>query len=688
MKYKFYFFYLLLAFTGTTLYAQGENNNWYFEYGYHLDFNSNPPVLSRNSGIYAWESTASVSDAQGNVLFYTIGSRIWDRNGNEMPNANGLSGNGPVINGIPIGSGRQSVQIIANPVDPHQYYVFVGSADQDVPGPVYYHLVDMRLNGGNGDVVPTQKNVMILPKGSTEYTAVAYGGACNTFWFIIAGNFEYNYGLHAFKVDQNGVDPNPVVSYPMLSGLSVPGHLKVSATNGLAYYRTNLGIVRTQFDNLTGVFSNFELIPNTHGYGSLELSPNENLLYAIGVSTAPYLAPVWQYNLQLYPDLNAIGASGVQVAEMKAWDIRTGPDNQVYMIDIDRIIRVKNPDVVAPGNIIDTFYTFPPDTTLVGYPVLGAAFLPRIAPDTSWIGDRALDTVVCEGTSVTMASPRQGMAYYRWNTGAEEIQTTAEQPGVYWVYSYTYDCKVFIDTFILKTLQAGFDLGRDTSLCRGQKLNLYATQQGAENYLWSTGATGDRLTVGYEGTYWVQVKVGDCLFIDSIKVKVLDTDFAIDQQDTLICEGDKILLHAHSEMGSAITWNTGMNGNTIEVTEPGTYTASTHNDCGTQQDSVTISRASCDCEPVFPTAFSPNGDGLNDVFLALLKPSCVFKTYEFTIYNRYGNVVYSGTQSGRGWDGTYKNFKPAELGVYTYTLKLKDLFDHTKTYKGNVVLAR
>jgi hypothetical protein len=82
-------------------------------------------------------------------------------------------------------------------------------------------------------------------------------------------------------------------------------------------------------------------------------------------------------------------------------------------------------------------------------------------------------------------------------------------------------------------------LGRDTSLCQGQKLNLYATQQGAENYLWSTGATGDRLTVGYEGTYWVQVKVGNCLFIDSIKVEVLDTDFAIDQQDTLICEGDK-----------------------------------------------------------------------------------------------------------------------------------------------------
>ncbi len=688
MKYKFYFFYLLLAFTGTSLYAQGENNNWYFEYGYHINFNSNPPAVSHNAGIYAWESTASVSDASGNVLFYTIGSRIWDRNGNEMPNATGLSGNGPLINGVPIGSGRQSVQIIANPVDPHQYYIFVGSADQEVPGPVYYHLVDMRLNGGNGDVVATQKNVMILPKGSTEYTAVAYGGACNTSWFIIAGNFEYNYGLHAFKVNQNGVDLNPVVSYPMLSGLSVPGHLKVSASNGLAYYRTNLGIVRAQFDNLSGVFSNFELIPNTHGYGSLELSPNENVLYAIGVSTNPYLAPVWQYNLQLYPDLNAIGASGVQVAAMKPWDIRTGPDGQVYMIDIDRIIRVKNPDVIAPGNIIDTFYNFPPATPLVGYPVLGAAFLPRIAPDTSWVGNRFLDTTVCEGTSVLMKSPRQDMAYYKWSTGSEDVQTTAQQPGVYWVYSYTYDCKVYIDTFILKTLQAEFELGSDTSLCRGQRLTLEATQAGAEQYLWSTGATGARLTVGYEGTYKVRVKVGNCLFEDSIKVEVLDPDFAIKQQDTLICEGGQLLLSAHSEMGSEIIWNTGSSGTTIEVSEPGTYAASTHNYCGTQQDSVTISWASCDCEPVFPTTFTPNGDGLNDVFLAFLKPSCVFKTYEFTIYNRYGNVVYSGMQSGTGWDGTYKNFKPAELGVYTYTLKVKDLFDQTKTYKGNVILAR
>jgi gliding motility-associated-like protein len=86
-----------------------------------------------------------------------------------------------------------------------------------------------------------------------------------------------------------------------------------------------------------------------------------------------------------------------------------------------------------------------------------------------------------------------------------------------------------------------------------------------------------------------------------------------------------------------------------------------------------------------PTAFTPNGDGLND----LLKPYLVgMKSLKsFTIYNRYGNRIYQSTKDGQGWDGKF-NGEKQPAAVYVWVLEFVDNDNKLVTAKGTVTLIR
>ncbi|PZF74179.1 PKD domain-containing protein [Taibaiella soli] len=86
-----------------------------------------------------------------------------------------------------------------------------------------------------------------------------------------------------------------------------------------------------------------------------------------------------------------------------------------------------------------------------------------------------------------------------------------------------------------------------------------------------------------------------------------------------------------------------------------------------------------------PSAFTPNGDGLNDMLIPI---GIGYRNVNFfRIYNRWGQEVYYGTKFKIGWDGTY-NGRPAELGVYYWVLSLTDRFGKEEIYKGDVTLIR
>jgi gliding motility-associated-like protein len=90
---------------------------------------------------------------------------------------------------------------------------------------------------------------------------------------------------------------------------------------------------------------------------------------------------------------------------------------------------------------------------------------------------------------------------------------------------------------------------------------------------------------------------------------------------------------------------------------------------------------------VLPTGFTPNGDGVNDVFSPLGLQAKYMRDYEMQVWNRWGQEVFRSTEFQTGWDGTF-NGDRLQTGVYAYMLKYKNVENESKIVKGNVTLIR
>jgi hypothetical protein len=183
---------ILLLFFAFNIYAQKEANFWYFGENAGLDFSTNPPTDIVGS-LSTDEGSASISNSNGNLQFYTDGSTIFDKTGSIMLNGEELLGDS---------SSAQSAIIVPKPKNPNIYYVFtVGNQRSGTSGNgVMYSIVNMSLNGGSGEV--TSKNIDLnSSENAREKITSVRGSTCNTFWVITSDRNRF----YAYLIDHNGV---------------------------------------------------------------------------------------------------------------------------------------------------------------------------------------------------------------------------------------------------------------------------------------------------------------------------------------------------------------------------------------------------------------------------------------------------------------------------------------------------
>lgn len=154
-------------------------------------------------------------------------------------------------------------------------------------------------------------------------------------------------------------------------------------------------------------------------------------------------------------------------------------------------------------------------------------------------------------------------------------------------------------------------------------------------------------------------------------------------EDTCLVTGQNLLLSVQKGYPKYI-WSTGSTADSLKVFVPGLYWVSALNECGMSADTIRVSDA---CLPVIfiPSAFTPNGDGINDVFRVLNVHGQ--KLISFDIYDRWGERVYHSSDISQGWNGIFRN-RPANLGAYVYLIQLISPVNRYKMYKGTVLLIR
>lgn len=213
-------------------------------------------------------------------------------------------------------------------------------------------------------------------------------------------------------------------------------------------------------------------------------------------------------------------------------------------------------------------------------------------------------------------------------------------------------------------------LGPDRDLCAGT--NAVIGPGAFSTYLWQDLSTANTITVNAPGLYWVKVTNSfNCSASDSVMIKsILPLPGGFLSNSDSICSYETLTV---SPTGSyrQYLWSTGVTDQKIRVTAPGTYwlTVTDANGC-TGTDSIGIFPKTCQLGIYFPSAFTPNNDGLNDKFKALVFGKV--RSFKLQIYNRDGQIVFQTTDPLIGWDGTYKGISySSTMFVWQCTYQLE-----------------
>jgi gliding motility-associated-like protein len=263
-------------------------------------------------------------------------------------------------------------------------------------------------------------------------------------------------------------------------------------------------------------------------------------------------------------------------------------------------------------------------------------------------------------------------------------------------YSYFLDqLQLFKGTVLIPqvTIQSG-SFCDNSIVLQMQPANYYAGSsiQWFRNGQLIQNETKDTLVLTNNNTdnNWYQCQVQNdsvCLISDSFYVpwKPTPNSSVLGNSDTLACEGDTLYLNAFTDSTATYSWQDGSTTPEFAVTNPGTYQVTISNSCGTAKAQKTIDFGKCNYNLFVPNAFTPNGDGRNDVFR--VHYSITPEKFKITIFNRYGQALFSSSNPAEGWDGTIKGVKQP-VDSYVWQIEFTDQKALQHSIKGTVVLIR
>ncbi|UYQ93915.1 gliding motility-associated C-terminal domain-containing protein [Chitinophaga horti] len=285
--------------------------------------------------------------------------------------------------------------------------------------------------------------------------------------------------------------------------------------------------------------------------------------------------------------------------------------------------------------------------------------------------DLGKDTLLCAGETITIRADVNAAIAYRWNTGARTQSINVSTRNAYWALVTTStpmgNCDVVDTINVNYNPLRDVNLGNDTTVCVGEALVLTANY-GTGSYLWQDGSKQATFYVDSPGYYYVRAQIGRCVSTDTIRVNYDDTLQVNLGPDTTICRLDRFVLSPNGA-GTSFKWQDSTSSPTFTVTQPGIYAVVASNTCNRSVDSVEVNFRQCDCTFYFPTGFSPNNDGLNDLFRPVYR--CFFTDYKLWIYNRWGELQFFTTDPSVAWTGSI-NGKEATTGTYVWIAEYKD----------------
>jgi PKD repeat protein len=406
--------------------AQKQANRWYFGMYAGLDFNGGAPVAVTDGALNTVEGCSSIADSLGQLLFYTDGITVYNRQHGIMPNSGDLMGDI---------SSTQSALIVPKPGDPNLYYISTTDADGGPDG-FRYNIVDLALDSGRGDV--SIKNVLLKNNPTEKISAV--GNPTGTGYWVMTHDWGTN-DFYAYQITAAGLDTTPVISsvgsvHSNSNFQNCYGQMKFSPNGqkvalGIGYqFKYEL----FDFDNSTGIVSH----PITFNTGSssrgVEFSANNSKLYTTRYDNVNDIYYLDQFDLSSGNDA-AIIASQITLSNAESLaQLQLGPDNKIYVAKFNTPFLgvINHPDLAgAAADYQDNSLSL--DTAFSGL-ILSTLGLPGFVQSYFKAGPTAAfaagDTAICPGTCISFTDLSLNQATsWRWHfTGATPDTSSQQNP--------------------------------------------------------------------------------------------------------------------------------------------------------------------------------------------------------------------------------------------------------------------
>ncbi|MEO8589637.1 MAG: T9SS type B sorting domain-containing protein [Flavobacteriales bacterium] len=290
--------------------------------------------------------------------------------------------------------------------------------------------------------------------------------------------------------------------------------------------------------------------------------------------------------------------------------------------------------------------------------------------------DALTNVTQCVDQLPTLNAGNTGCTYL-WNTGATTQTIIANTSNTYSVIvTNLAGCSGTFDAVVNLVQPPVVSLGLDTVLCEGETLEVDAGNPGA-SYHWSTGVTTQTTFISQSGTVSVTVNNGYCQRTDDITVQFNPSPARMAANQFYACLDDEpryVILDAGNP-GSRYGWSTGETSQVILAGAYGWYIVEVTNqyDCASRDSANVIEF--CPSAIWMPNTFTPDGDGINDIFIPVGKN---IATMHLLIFDRWGEMLFESDDPTVGWDGTYSGeLVKNDMYVWRLTYQFREDKDGT-----------
>ena len=673
------FLYVSFAF------GQKEAANWYFGRKAGVHFNNNNPVALTDGKLSTNEGCATISNNKGELLFYTDGITVWNKEHEVMINGQGLLGDP---------SSTQSAIIVPKPLSNTIYYIFT-VADTAGNDGLNYSEVDLNLDNGKG-AITNIKNKLLTTPCTEKITAVQHANGSD-FWVVTHGWNNANF--LSYRITESGVSSSPIVSTigSVHNGdlENSIGYMKASPNGkkiALAKWNVNSIVEIFNFNNVTGTISNPITIDNffdkeeKNGAYGIEFSPNSNLLYVSDLNLNNSSSKLYQFDLSNDNKAAIINSNTLLYAGSDMLSaIQLAIDGKIYISNAvaSYLDAIQNPNQLGLAcNYTSRSLSLNGRIAIFGLPpFIQSFFVAKIkANNTCFSSVNSFDIETDE--------PIDSI---HWDFGDGSFSNILQPEHIYessGIYTVNATIKSGVNTYNLTTQIEDFNnpiinMQTEWVICDGKPIKLFLNST-HDTYLWSNGDTSSEININEAGVYHVTVfnNNDDSIRCESsLEINVIESSLpesvnleTIDwtqNSNTIIVKAEGIGDYEYS-----LDNVTFQNDNRFDNLPSGDYTVyiKDKNGCGIVEENTYLLN--------YPKFFTPNGDGVHDYWK--IPNSEAEPNIKIRIFDRYGKLLKEFKNDSVGWDGTY-NGSIMPTNGYWFVI---DRPNKNSVYKGYFTLKR